>query len=562
MAKRLFVPLVPFDYRLRKGLLLSDKERKTLADKLWRLRKELPLFSGKKVLCWEPAPWPFHIALSSSLGLALSLRGCQVEQFICDGTPVACIGREASINVPITDWREQCTKCYESCKKEAHSFGVNTISFKELIPENKLNELDRISKETELNKIQTYIYKGINVGIYASSSVLRYYKGYASEPDVEIVRKYFFSALVCAEAAMNVLAAYRPDVLYMTHGIYSSWGPALRASVKRQIPVVKLAAGYKKSSFYLRKILSFDNVHQGTISDAGWKERLRKPLSEKENKLLDRYINSRYTKGSGDISIAHSPSKNEDNILLKLGIDHSKPIWCIFTNVMWDASIDVAPMTFENPTEWLLETIKVAMKIDNITWLLKIHPAEKSTGTILGAEHIINNYFKELPLNIKVISADTDINTYDIYRISDGGIACFGNTPGIEMLMMGKPMIVAGESIYAKKGFTYDGLTIEQYLDYISKAASIPSLSQKQQYEARKLAYSYFIQRQIPFELFKTKADGQLKSFDWSKIDLLLPDRNPIVDMICKGFFEGDDFCLPDNVEYLSNSEQIKAVCK
>ncbi|MCK4819868.1 hypothetical protein KA005_29150, partial [bacterium] len=297
---------------------------------------------------------------------------------------------------------------------------------------------------------------------------------------------------------------------------------------------------------YFRKIVSGNNAHQGMISDSGWERRKAKPLTVKEKELLDCYIEKRYTKGSGDISVLDAQKKNEGDVLEQLQIDHSKPIWCVFTNLGWDASLDVAPMAFETPDEWLIETMKVIIDIPNIQWLVKIHPAEKTTETVQGAMDIIRQYFPQLPSNIKMIPPDTKLNTYDILKLVDGGVTCLGHTSGLELLMLGKPMIVAGESIYAKKGFTYDGLTPAKYSDYLKKVPTIPPLSKEQQEDACKLACSYFIQRQIPLRMFKTSSEGRFSSFDWRKVESLLPGRDPVVDMICEHFFEGDDFILDD----------------
>ncbi|HCJ66670.1 MAG TPA: hypothetical protein DHV62_04915, partial [Elusimicrobia bacterium] len=337
-------------------------------------------------------------------------------------------------------------------------------------------------------------------------------------------------------------------VIYMSHAIYTHWGPAFRVAMQRKIPVVKMGGGYLPGFTYFRKIIDGSNVHQGLLSDSGWNKRKAQVLTNDENELLDQYIKHRYAQnGCSDLSALEKPKEDENTILKQLGINRSKPIWCIFTNVGWDASIDVSPIAFQSPTEWLVETIKTIINIQDIQWLIKIHPGEITSGTVNGAEDIIKEYFSELPPHVKIISSTAAINTYDVYRIITGGVTCMGNTSGLELTMLGKPMIVAGESIYAKKGFTYDGLSVDKYLDYLKMAPKIQPLSKEQQENARKLAYSHFLQQQIPLRMFKT-INGRFSSFDWRKVESLIPSKDQVMDIICERFFKGGDFILNDEI--------------
>jgi len=540
--------LLRVSYRLQHGLHISVRERSVLARKIQVQKKALPLFSDKRVLCWEPAPFPVHIAISCAVGTALSLRGCRVEQVICDGTPVACIGREIVNSESFLDWTKRCSGCYRACKNEAVSFGLKTIALGDLIDSDKLQELRRVSQETNLSAISSYVYKGINVGLYAASSLTRYYKGKMIEPEESLLREYFFGALLTTETAINKIDSFKPAAIYMSHGIYTSWGPALRIALQRKIPVIKMGGGYIPSCTYFRKIVSGNNAHQGMLSDSGWELRRAKPLTAREKEILDSYVRKRYTQGSGDISVIAAPKGNEEAILEQLQIDRSKPIWCIFANLGWDASLDVAPMAFSTPSEWLVETMKAIIDNSNVQWLVKIHPAEKTTETVQGAEDTIRQNFQQLPPNMKIIPPDTKVNTYDIFTVIDGGVTCLGNTTGLELSMLGKPMIIAGESLYAKRGFSYDGLTRAKYLDFLKRVPDILPLSKEQQDDAYKLAYSYFIQRQIPLRMFNVGSNGRPVSFDWRKVESLLPGRDPVVDMICERFFVGEDFMLPDNI--------------
>lgn len=542
------IHIIPLTIRLKYGWITTLNERIKLINELFKQSKKDSFYISKRILIWEPAPYPVHISIASCIGTSLLLRGCDVEQVICDGTPVACNARSVTNSESFSDWGEKCLFCYKACENEAKGFNIKTCSLGKLLTSEKLIEFEKLSQTIKIEDINDYKYKGINLGKYTLSALSRYYKGKIIEFEESLLRKYFFSTLVIAESSIRKIESFKPDVIYLSHAIYNTWGPAFKVAMQKGIPVVKLGGGYQRAFTYFRKIVGGDNVHQGLISDSGWEDRKVKSLSRKENEILDNYFKDRYIKKkNSDIPMLEKPNDDINDVLSKFNITNSKPIWCIFTNVAWDASIDVAPMAFKSPSDWLVETIKTIIEISDIQWLIKIHPTEATSETVQGAQDIIKNNFKTLPSNIQIISPLANVSPYDIYRIIKGGITCFGNTSGLELAMLGKPMIVAGESIYAKKGFTYDGLTPAKYLNYLKKVPNIPLLTEKQKGDARKLAFSYFIQRQIPLRMFNIE-NNHFHSFNWGKVELLLPGKDLVMDMVCERFFKGEDFILSDEI--------------
>jgi len=553
-ALRWFCLLLPLKIRLQMGMEFTLKDKKSIMQKLYRQRKELPLFLGKRVLCWEPAPWPVHIAMISSVGTALSLRGCSVELVVCDGAPVACIGRDISENESLQNWDKRSPGCYKACKDEANSFGLKTVAIGDIIDTDKLSELRRISQKVDLREIASYVYKGVNVGTYAASSLTRYYRGKVIEFEEELLREHLFSALVILEAAAKKIDSFEPDAIYMSHGLYTSWGPAWEIAMKRRIPVVRIGGGYRRQYTYFRKIADLDTVETGVLSDRGWKERNEKALSLHEERILDDYLTSRYEpnfSGFADVKVETRVESKHD-ILSKLQMTDDKPIWCIFTHSIWDDSVSMSKnmsrLAFYDYTEWTEETLRTIIDITDVQWIVRIHPTEKRGDNVEGVENIINDMFPNLPPHIKVIPPEANINTYSIFNIITGGVTCRG-TVGLEIAVTGKPVILAGGAYYSRKGFTYEGLSANEYKDLLRKTSEIPPfLTPEQKGKARKFAYSYYIQRQIPLRMFKTGSNGRFALFDWRKVESLLPDRDPVVDMICERFFVGDDFVLPDEV--------------
>ena len=53
-------------------------------------------------------------------------------------------------------------------------------------------------------------------------------------------------------------------------------------------------------------------------------------------------------------------------------------------------------------------------------------------------------------------------NPFDFFQLVDGDVTVYG-TSGLELALLGKPVILAGEAHYGGKGFTYDGLSQNSY---------------------------------------------------------------------------------------------------
>jgi hypothetical protein len=337
----------------------------------------------------------------------------------------------------------------------------------------------------------------------------------------------------------------------MTTGVYTLWGPALAIALKRGIPVIIVVGAYRKQCTYYCKIKNnYTSFHFGTLSDLEWENRLQAPIASHEEENLKEYLERRYVSNTGhfkDIKMSERFESKQD-LFNRLNLTDSKPVWCIFTPLTWDYSADYGKMVYRDFNEWVIETVKAIIDIPGVQWLIKVHPAEKMYNTVEGIGELIRANFPDLPAHIKIIPPDTDINTYNLMNVITGGITCLG-TVGLELAAMGKPVIVAADAYYGRKGFTYDALNADEYKDLLRRVHDIPpSLTPEQREKAVKFAYSYFIQRQLPLRMFIRDNDGNWLNFDWDKIDSLIPGNDPVLDLICNRFFEGEDFILGDEV--------------
>ena len=109
--------------------------------------------------------------------------------------------------------------------------------------------------------------------------------------------------------------------------------------------------------------------------------------------------------------------------------------------------------------------------------------------------------YPELPENVRLLPADSKVNTYDLVDAANLGLV-FTTTVGLEMALSGKPVIVTGNTHYRGKGFTIDP---ESWDEYYGNLIAVLNAPQKFEQSDRKIelawryAYRFFFEYPQPF---------------------------------------------------------------
>lgn len=500
------------------------------------------------VLIWELGGFTAILGKNAIFSIALKVRGYDTHCVICDGLPEACIQRGLEQNEKIESWSERCSGCLAKMKKTADKYGLNFSVIGDYIEEKQREEFSLLSESIEIEEILKYEYLGVKVGELAWSSTNRYMKGYIVDmlelrkEDEIIYRKYFYAALINSYVAKKVIEQIQPVSILTSHGVYVDYAPPISLGYTMGINTISWASGFADFKHYFTIPKAANKLELRGITQIEWQKRVVQPLSEEENQRLDDFIHNRYFKAKArDISILSTP---EDPIVLKhaLGIDNDKPIICLFTHINWDACFDLSTMIFDTANQWVIESINKMAEITDVNWIIRIHPGEKTDGSLFTTDDVIKRKFNSFPEHIKIIWSDSDINSYGIYQLINAGITIFG-TCGVELSLFGKPIIVAGNAHYSGKGFSIDAKSRQDYFSILEGARNICPLSNEQTLLARQYAYSYFIQRQIPINAIN-KSQGHWGDIDFSRLDDLLPGNDPVMDAICDGIVNAKDVIL------------------
>lgn len=503
-------------------------------------------------LFWIPGGMPMMLHMEGAIAGALKLRGHNVHAVICDGTYTACVKREITDGVPIAEWANACGQCKKECGNVLRTLGVPFSYIGDYLSSADAAELRAVSQTASWQNVKSLQWLEIPIGKNINSAVLRYLKGHDLPTDSRLVQEYVFSGLVCATAAHNAVDTLAPSRMFMSHGVYVDWGPALHTALKKHVSISAWMASYLPGRFYLRHVPDGAHIDFHSMSDDAWSDISAMVLTPEQQARLDDYLADRYQRnGSFDMKEFKPYVGKTAEILSRYRLDGNRPIWGVMAHINWDTVSDYAPMLYESFNEWMSETVEIAKQVPEVQWLVKVHPAEAWDNPDSGVEQLILRKFPKLPDNIRVLSAEENISPLDFYGLVDGAVTVYG-TAGLELAMHGKPVILAGEAHYGRKGFTLDADNREEYRKLLQQTVGIGPLSVSQVELAKKYAYCYFILRQIPVSVV-FNPDAKWWSFQFDKSEDLLPGKDPAIDFLCERILDGKDFIMSHELEAEAN---------
>jgi hypothetical protein len=150
--------------------------------------------------------------------------------------------------------------------------------------------------------------------------------------------------------------------------------------------------------------------------------------------------------------------------------------------------------------DWLTSTVGLFASRPEVQLVVRVHP-----GELLGAGHpsaeIVREALPDLPRHVIVVPPESKVNTYDLIELAHVGLV-YTTTVGMEMAMSGVPVIVAGQTHYRGKGFTYDPQSRDEYVEMVADRLERPAgqwLPDTQVELAWRYAYRFFFNYPFPF---------------------------------------------------------------
>ena len=484
----------------------------------------------------------------SILSCALSLAGANVSRMFCDGAMPACLipvyGQatppEMLIKHQLT--KRLCKACFNRGTHTHRPLGLPELRFSEFLTPEDYKNAETIAASVPVSSIPSWSLDNIAVGEHAYAGALRYFAKGDIEDEVDgnaVLLRYLEGAILTKLAYERMIKKCSPDVVVLHHGIYSPQGVAADVCRKSGVRVVTWVVAYRKSCF----IFSHDDTYHHTMMTEDTKAWENLNLSELQEEELFGYLASR-SKGDLDWIYFHKePSSDFITYAKTKGIDTTKPLVTILTNVMWDAQLHYPANAFKGMKEWIIGTVDYFINRPDLEIVVRIHPAEVR-GSIKSRQKvgdILKETYPELPKNIHIVYPDEEASTYALTGASNA-VIIYGTKMGTELAPLGKPIIVGGEAWIRNKGITQDATTPENYYQILDtlpyqEGEFIPDKDRSRNY-----AYHFFFRRMIPLPFLEPNGTGAMFDLNVRDISSLKPGKYPGLDTIINGIMNGSPF--------------------
>jgi hypothetical protein len=301
-----------------------------------------------------------------------------------------------------------------------------------------------------------------------------------------------------ARTLLTWLGVEKPDIVLFPNGVVIEFGVAYQVARHLGLPVVTFEFNDKHGQAWIAQ--DEEVIQQNT--DELWKACEGIQISNKQSDQLDALEEARLSAkpfGKSERLWQDIPPQGDQVVKEALGLDE-RPVILLASNVLGDSLILGRNLFSRSMGEWILRTIEDFSHRPGYQLVVRTHPGERLMKGPSMVD-IIKGRYPQLPENVHVVGPLEKINTYDIMSLAQLGLV-FTTTVGLEMVMQGIPVIVAGDTHYRDRGFTHDPSTWEEYFNTIEIALSNLDKfrpSSRQVDLARNYAYRFFFTYPRPF---------------------------------------------------------------
>lgn len=484
----------------------------------------------------------------SVLAASLTLAGGRVSRVLCDGVLQGCLIATYGEATPPEMIGERklvdhlCKACFNRGASTHRPLGLPEHRLSSFLQDTDYAEAEQIAAKIAIEDIPAWTLDGAAVGEHAYAGALRYFaKGdIEGEPHADaVLRRYLEGGILAARAYDRLIDAEEPDVAVLHHAIYSPQGIAAEICRKKGVRVASWVVAYRKNCF----IFSHDDTYHHTLMSeptSVWEDL---ELSEAHKDDVRDYLASRASGGRDWIYFHKEVNEEFSDFAAKKGVDLSKPIVSILTNVMWDAQLHYPANAFSGMKEWIIETLRYFAKRDDLEVVVRIHPAE-ARGAIKSRQRVADEVRKalpDLPRHIHLVEPEEDASTYALTGASNA-VIIYGTKMGVELTPIGKPVIVAGEAWIRNKGVTQDARDKAHYFSLLESLPIADGTWEPDRERALRYAYHFFFRRMIPLPFLEPNGTGAMFGLEVDTLEDLAPDRWPGLDTITKGVLTGAPF--------------------
>jgi len=456
-----------------------------------------------RVLVFSPyALWTIHTIYEETIAKACQVRGATIEYILCDGLLPECDQHwdsKANSQRPL----DLCQRCQAKAKASLDDLGFPYRWLGDYVSQVERAEAFSWAQGVTPTELRLASFKEAPLGEWVLSSVISYFRQYPPDINdshvVSVYRGFLFSAAIVATGIWNYLEVNEIDSAILFNGRQSITRVALEIFQQRGIRVLT----HERAEYQRGHINVKPNAHCMSPEPfkAFWSEWAQVPLNRKSlDVTLKWLIQRRYGANLAWIPFNNS-SISKSSLRTRMNLSSNKRLWALFTSSTDEVAGDpLMQGPYESQSAWVHDVVQWVASRDDVELIIKVHPNLGGNAYIGKAVDELQIYQKmksALPANVRIVLPEDSVNAYSLAEEADVGLT-FGSTIGLEMAMMGKPILLASRALY-QHGSQILTMRSKESLPEMLERCLQASPGRAIQREAFRLAYYYIFACEPPF---------------------------------------------------------------
>ena len=495
-----------------------------------------------RILIFSPyALWSVHTIYERTIAEACRVRGADLEYILCDGLLPECdLHWDSKSNSPRPF--DLCQRCQGMAKQDVEDHGFAFRRLGEFVSQAEREAVFSWAQGTTPPEFRSASFEGVPVGQWVLSSVISYFRQYP--PDLSdwhvasVYRGFLYSAAIVVTGLRNYLDANEVDSALLFNGRQSVTRVALELFRQRGIRVLT----HERAEYNRGHINVKLNAHCMRLEpfQAFWGEWAQVPLKYEALEAAQKWLIDRQT-GTNLAWIPFNRSSERDpSLRAKMGASLDKRLWVLFTSSTDETAGDPdLKGPFESQHEWIREVVQWVASRDDVQLVVKVHPNLGGNAYIGKATDELRQY-QEMKLaalhNITIVLPEDTVNVYALAEEADVGLT-FGSIIGLEMAMLGKPVLLASRAIYENCSKILTVRSKESLAAKLEKCLHV-STDREIQREAFRLAYYYICEFELPFPAITVHDIFDARP-NYASAEDLAPGKDASLDRICSCLIDG-----------------------
>jgi hypothetical protein len=356
---------------------------------------------------------------------------------------------------------------------------------------------------------------------------------------VEAYRGFLISGQVLRRAFEALLDRVDPERVTFLNGTFFAERILGELARQRGLGLTTYENGFNKETL----VVTPDRpAAELLVTDEFWESASERPLAPEEDASLDRYLADRESGGRLADPLGERGIRDHQLIRNELSLESGRPLFVLYSNVIWDSAVQGKDLAFDSMGQWVTQTVAWFASMPLIDLVVRIHPAEvglRYHPTVEQLTDVISAQIPALPSNVRVLGPASQISSYSLMSMASVGLV-YTSTVGLEMATRGKPVVVAAETHYRARGFTFDPAAPDEYFATLARLAKTVSDSELAPMRelARRYAFLFFMRfmQDFPF-VHETSRHHPRLTYD--DVAQLMPGRDAALDRISAGIMFG-----------------------